>query len=137
MSDSSQDNIRYSVDELLNDISKQSVGMPLVLWCGETFLRKHLELNLGREVEDLCEALKQMDWISAVWVDDNGVQWYYISLEQEQLPSAEMLSEYIKYNDIKYLAYGEPQETEPKQPKHNIPFWANDWRNKANKRKKR
>ncbi len=137
MSDSSQDNIRYSVDELLNDISKQSVGMPPVLWCGEAFLRKHLELNLRREVEDLCEALKQMDWISADWVDDSGVQWYRINLEQEQLPSAEVLSEYIKHNDIKYLAYGEPQQPEPKQPKHSVPFWANDWRNKANKRKKR
>ena len=100
--------------------------MPLVLWCGEVFLRKHLELNLGREVEDLCEALKQMDWISADWVDDSGVQWYRINLEQEHLPSAEMLSEYIKYNNIKYLAYGEPQQPEPKQPKHNAPFWAND-----------
>lgn len=126
MSDDNQDNIRYSIDELLSDISKQSVGMLPVLWCGETFLRERLKLDLGHEVKDLDATLKEMPWIDACWVDDSGVQWYRINLEQEQLPSAEVLSEYIKHNDIKYLAYGEPQQPEPKQPKHNAPFWAND-----------
>lgn len=134
MSDDNQDNIRYSVDDLLNDISKQSVGMPPVLWCGETFLCERLKLDLGYEVEDLDATLKEMPWIDACWVDDSGVQWYHINLEQEQLPSAKMLSEYIKHNGIKYLAYGEPQQPAPKQPKHNVPFWANNWRNKRKKR---
>lgn len=62
MSDSSQDNIRYSIDELLNDISKQSVGMPPVLWCGEAFLRKRLKIDLGHEVEDLDATLKEMPY---------------------------------------------------------------------------